>query len=370
MPATLTDQAIDLLRQLIATPSFSKEESGTGNLIEQFLLAQQIPVRRLNNNVWAQNRHFDPAKPTVLLNSHHDTVRPNPSWTLDPFEPLVREGKLFGLGSNDAGGCLVSLIATFRHFFGRSDLTHNLVLAATAEEEISGRDGLELILPQLPALAFAIVGEPTQMNLAIAEKGLLVLDCVAHGRAGHAAREEGDNAILNAIRDIDWLTNYRFPKVSPLLGPVKMSVTIIQAGSQHNVVPDACRFTVDVRVTEQYTNEAVLDLIRRHVRAEVTPRSVRLKPSSIPSDHPIVRAGLAMGLRTYGSPTTSDQALLDVPSLKMGPGQSERSHTADEFIHLSEIEEGIQTYVRLLEQVIMPDARGGVAPFSTLDSHE
>lgn len=354
MSETINAQAIGLLRKLISTPSFSKEEKGTGDLLEQFFQEKAIPTQRGKNNIWATNRYFDPAKPTVLLNSHHDTVKPNPSWTLNPFEPLEQDGKLFGLGSNDAGGCLVSLIATFCHFYEQPDLRYNLVMAATAEEEISGRDGLELILPLLPDIAFAIVGEPTQMNLAIAEKGLLVIDCVAHGKAGHAAREEGDNAILKAIRDIEWFTHYRFPKVSPVLGPMKMSVTIIQAGSQHNVVPDTCQFTVDVRVTEQYTNEEVLEVIRQHVQAEVKPRSVRLKPSSIPADHPIVRAGTALGLTTYGSPTTSDQALLSVPSLKMGPGHSERSHTANEFIFLEEIEKGIAIYQQVLGTVIRP----------------
>jgi len=352
MSETITDQAIDLLRKLIKTPSFSKEEKVTGDLLEKFFREKAIPTQRLKNNIWATNRYFDPAKPTVLLNSHHDTVKPNPSWALNPFEPLEHDGKLFGLGSNDAGGCLVSLIATFCHFYEQPNLRYNLVMAATAEEEISGRDGLELILPLLPDIEFAIVGEPTQMNLAIAEKGLLVIDCVAHGKAGHAAREEGDNAILKAIRDIDWFTQYRFSKVSSVLGPMKMSVTIIQAGSQHNVVPDTCQFTVDVRVTELYTNEEVLEIIQQHVQAEVKPRSVRLKPSSIPADHPIVRAGTALGLTTYGSPTTSDQALLSVPSLKMGPGHSERSHTANEFIFLEEIEKGIAIYQKVLGTVI------------------
>ncbi|MES2732903.1 MAG: M20 family metallo-hydrolase [Bacteroidota bacterium] len=345
-------QAIDLLKKLIATSSMSKEENLTGDILEQFFQQQNIPTHRLKNNIWAYNQHFDPAKPTILLNSHHDTVKPNASWTLNPFEPLVQDGKLFGLGSNDAGGCLVSLIATFCHFYNQADLRYNLVLAATAEEEISGRDGLELILSELPVLEFAIVGEPTQMNLAIAEKGLLVIDCVAHGKAGHAAREEGDNAILKAIRDIEWFTSYRFPKVSSMLGPIKMSVTIIQAGSQHNVVPDTCKFTVDVRVTEQYTNEEVLEVIQQHVQAEVIPRSVRLKPSSISPEHAIVRAGIGLGLTTYGSPTTSDQALLSVPSLKMGPGHSERSHTANEFIYLEEIEKGIAIYKEVLGKVI------------------
>ena len=348
----LTADALDLLKHLIATPSFSREENQTAALIGTFFREQHIPCDRLKNNVWARNRHFDPAKPTLLLNSHHDTVRPNTSYTLDPFAPTERDGKLFGLGSNDAGGCLVALLATFVHFYDRPGLTHNIVMAATAEEEISGRDGLELLLPELPPISFAIVGEPTDMQLAIAEKGLLVLDCTAHGISGHAARDEGENAICNAIRDINWLTTYQFPNVSPVLGPVKLSVTMIHAGTQHNVVPDACTFTVDVRVTEQYTLEEVIEMIRVNIRADVKPRSVRLKPSGISADHPIVRAGLALGRHTYGSPTTSDQAVLNCPSLKCGPGHSGRSHSADEFIYVREIGEGIAGYIQMLEQVL------------------
>jgi acetylornithine deacetylase len=348
----LTAEAIRLLRQLIATPSFSKEEHHTAAHIEQFFSEHGIPTKRLKNNIWAVNKHFNPALPTILLNSHHDTVKPNPSWTYEPFTPTLEGDKLTGLGSNDAGGCLVALIATFRHFYDAPNLKYNFVMAATAEEEISGTDGLELVIPELPPIEFAIVGEPTQMDMAIAEKGLLVLDCYAHGRAGHAAREEGDNAILKAINDIEWLTSYRFEKVSDLLGPIKMSVTVMQAGSQHNVVPDVCKFVVDVRITEKYTNEEVLETIRQHIGSEVVPRSVRLKPSSISPEHPIVKAGLSLGRKTYGSPTTSDQALLDVPSLKMGPGHSERSHTANEFIYLHEIEQGIAIYIDTLEKIV------------------
>jgi acetylornithine deacetylase len=353
MKNTLFPDALELLKTLIATPSFSREEEGTAAHIEGFFRAKHIPIQRLKNNIWAFNKHFNPALPTVLLNSHHDTVKPNPSWTLSPFEPLIQDGKLFGLGSNDAGGCLVSLMAVFCHFYEKQNLKYNLLLAATAEEEISGTNGLELILPQLPDLDFAIVGEPTQMNMAIAEKGLMVVDCVAHGRSGHAAREEGENAILKAIKDIQWITSYTFPEVSPFLGPIKMSVTIIQAGTQHNVVPDTCTFTIDVRTTEKYGNELVLELLKKNLVSEVKPRSVRLKPSSISPEHPIVQAGLQFNLTTYGSPTTSDQALLSIPSLKMGPGDSARSHTANEFIYLEEIAKGIDLYIRLLEKVIL-----------------
>ena len=351
----LASEGVALLKRLIATPSFSREEDQTASLIEAFFREKHIPFERLKNNIWARNMQFDSAKPTILLNSHHDTVKPNKSWTLDPFDPLEQDGKLFGLGSNDAGGCLVSLLAAFAYFYDQTDIPYNLLMAASAEEEISGKDGLELLLPHLPPIDFAIVGEPTEMQLAIAEKGLLVLDCTAHGISGHAARDEGENAIYKAIRDIEWLRSYQFPKVSPTLGPVKLSVTMINAGTQHNVVPDNCTFTVDVRVTEQYTLEEVIHFIQENIHAEVTPRSIRLKPSSIPVDHPIVRAGLALGRHTYGSPTTSDQAVLDCPSLKCGPGHSGRSHSADEFIYLREIEEGVDGYIRMLDGVIRPE---------------
>lgn len=349
--ALITD-ALALLKRLIATPSFSREEAQTAGLIEAFFREKQIPLERLQHNVWARNRQFDPTKPTLLLNSHHDTVKPNVSWTLDPFDPIERDGKLFGLGSNDAGGCLVSLLGAFVYFYDRPGMAYNIVMVASAEEEISGRNGLELVLPHLPPISFALVGEPTEMQLAIAEKGLLVLDCTAHGISGHAARDEGENAIYNAIQDINWLRTYQFPKLSPTLGPVKLSVTIISAGTQHNVVPDSCMFTIDVRVTEQYTLEEVIETIQTNIQAEVKPRSIRLKPSSIPADHPIVQAGVALGRHTYGSPTTSDQAVLNCPSLKCGPGHSGRSHSADEFIYRHEIEEGVNGYIQMLEQVL------------------
>jgi acetylornithine deacetylase len=349
---TLYRQAIALLQQLIAIPSFSREEERTADAIEQFLISEGVKIHRKLNNVWAFNKYFDPAKPTILLNSHHDTVKPNPGYTRDPFEAKIEDRKLYGLGSNDAGGCLVSLIAVFLHFYENENLKYNFCLAATAEEEISGANGIELILPELGKLDFAIVGEPTGMQLAIAEKGLMVLDCVAHGTAGHAAREEGDNAIYKAMKDIEWFSSYRFPNESELFGPVKMSVTIINAGSQHNVVPAECKFTVDVRVTDAYRNDEVLEIIRQHIKSEVKPRSVRLKPSKIDRNHPIVQAGVALGRTTYGSPTTSDQALLDIPSLKMGPGESARSHTADEFVNVVEIKEGIALYIKMLEKIV------------------
>lgn len=352
MQSDLTGKSIDLLKRLISIPSFSKEEDGTASAIESYLQQQQVQTHRQLNNVWAFNRFYDGLKPTILLNSHHDTVKPNPGYTRDPFSADEENGKIYGLGSNDAGGCLVSLIAAFLHFYDNPDLKYNLCLAATAEEEISGKNGIELIFPELGPIEFALVGEPTLMDLAIAEKGLMVLDCIAHGKAGHAAREEGENAIYNAIKDIEWFRTFQFPKSSELFGPVKMSVTIMNAGSQHNVVPAKCEFTVDVRVTDVYTNEEVLQIIKDHVSSEVTPRSTRLKSSSIAKDHPIVLAGLALGKKTYGSPTTSDQALLNVPSLKIGPGDSARSHMANEFIFTDEIRNGIDLYIRLLEKIV------------------
>jgi acetylornithine deacetylase len=348
----LYQQAVTLLQQLISIPSFSKEEDRTADLIEQVLQQHGVETHRKLNNIWSWNKYFDASKPTILLNSHHDTVKPNSGYTRDPYDAKIEDGKLYGLGSNDAGGCLVSLIAVFLYFHEKENLAYNFCLATTAEEEISGVNGLELIIPELGKLDFGIVGEPTQMQLAIAERGLMVLDCMAHGRAGHAAREEGDNAIYKALTDIEWFRTFRFPKESEVFGPIKMSVTIINAGSQHNVVPASCNFTVDVRVTDAYRNEEVLEIIRQHVGCEVTPRSIRLKPSKIEREHPIVQAGIALGRTTYGSPTTSDQSLLDIPSVKVGPGDSTRSHTADEFVYVDEIREGIELYIQMLEKIV------------------
>lgn len=348
----LQKDSLELLKNLISIQSFSKEEDKTADLIEQFLQDRQIKTYRKLNNIWAYNKHFDAAKPTMLLNSHHDTVKPNTGYTRDPYAPDIEDGKLYGLGSNDAGGCLVSLIATFLYFYEQEGLSYNICLATTAEEEISGNNGLECVIPDLGELEFAIVGEPTEMNLAIAERGLLVLDCTVTGKAGHAAREEGDNAIYKALRDIDWFRNYRFSKVSEVFGPLKMSVTIINAGSQHNVVPATCTFTVDVRVTDAYTNEEVLKIIRTNVDCDVKPRSVRLKPSSIDKEHPLVQSGITLGRTTYGSPTTSDQALLSIPSVKVGPGDSARSHMADEYVYVNEIAEGIELYISMIKPVI------------------
>jgi acetylornithine deacetylase len=348
----LNQEAVDLLKQLIAIPSFSREEQGTAQAILTFLQGRGIPATRKVNNVWARNRYYDPAKPTLLLNSHHDTVRPDKQYTLDPFHPVVEDGKLYGLGSNDAGGCLVALLATFLYFYEKKDLKYNIVIAASAEEEISGAGGIELLIPELGNIDCAIVGEPTLMEMAVAEKGLLVLDCVVEGKAGHAARSEGENAIYKAIQDIQWFSNYQFPEVSALLGPVKMSVTMINAGIQHNMVPALCNFTVDIRLNECYTHEAILEIIRSHVTCKVTPRSTRLRSTAIAPDHPLVTAGKGLGLKSFGSATLSDKALMPFPALKIGPGDSARSHTANEFIFLEEIKTGIATYVSLLEKMV------------------
>lgn len=349
----LEEEVIGLLKKLIATASFSREENGTADLIAGFLERKGIQITRVGNNIIARNETFDPAKPTLLLNSHHDTVKPNPGYTRDPFNPIVEDGKIYGLGSNDAGGALVSLLGVFLHFYTGPGLKYNLVFAATAEEEISGAGGIESILSALPKIDCAIVGEPTRMQLAVAERGLMVLDCSSKGAAGHAARAEGDNAIYNAIRDIRWFREYRFPRVSELLGPNKMTVTVIETRNrQHNVVPDQCDFVVDTRINELYSFEEVLSIIRDHVNCAVTARSTRLRSTAIPMDHPVVRAGIALDRKCYGSPTTSDKALMPFPALKMGPGDSARSHTADEFIYIHEIKEGIALYIQLLNQLL------------------
>lgn len=348
----LIGESIALLKQLIATPSFCKEEEKTAELIQNYLGSKEVNAFRKLNNVWCFNKYFDDTKPTILLNSHHDTVKPNSGYILNPFEAKVQEGKLYGLGSNDAGGALVSLLSAFLYFYENKNLNYNLVFAATAEEEISGKNGVELVLPDLGKIDFAIVGEPTLMHLAIAEKGLLVLDCIVKGKSGHAAREEGENAIYKTIKMIDWFQTFQFPKISETLGSVKMSVTMIEAGTQHNVVPDTCSFVVDIRTTDVYSNSEVLEIIKQNLDCEITPRSLRLNSSSIDKDHPIVKAGIDSGRKMYGSPTSSDQAVMNFPSLKIGPGDSARSHSADEFIYLSEIEEGIELYIKMLNELL------------------
>jgi len=349
----LQKDALDLLKKLIAIPSFSKEEDQTALLLTQFFANRNIKVNTIKNNLWLANTHFDASKPSILLNSHHDTVKPNKGYTRDPFSPMEKEGKLYGLGSNDAGGSLVSLIACFLHFYAMPNLTYNIIFVASAEEEISGHDGIELVLPEIPKIDFGIVGEPTKMEMAIAERGLLVLDIVATGKAGHAAREEGESALYKILPAIEWFKNYQFEKVSDLLGKVKMSVTVIETDNkQHNVVPSTCKIVVDVRVNELYSFEEVLKTIQDNVQAEVKPRSVRMRSTSIGLDHVLVKAGKDLGKGYYGSVTTSDKALMPFPTLKMGPGDSARSHTADEFIYIKEIEEGILTYIQLLEKIV------------------
>ncbi len=344
----LTEQAIALLKSLIATPSFSTEEDKTALLIESWLNRQQIHFKRELNNLYAFNKYFEEGKPLLLLNSHHDTVRPNQAYTRDPFLAEETGGKLYGLGSNDAGGCLVSLLAAFAFFYDATDLPWNIVMVASAEEENSGQNGLNSVLKSLPPIDCAIVGEPTLMQLAIAEKGLLVLDVTVKGTPGHAAHPNDDVALYKAIPVIEWFRDYRFEKISEVLGPVKMTVTQIEAGKQHNVIPSECRLVVDIRVTDQYTNLEILETVKANIDAEIIARSLRQNPSSIPKNHPLVLAGTGLGRTTYGSPTLSDQAVLDCPSLKLGPGDSLRSHSADEFIYTAEIKEGIALYIDIL----------------------
>ena len=352
MKKQLIEQAIALLKNLIETQSFSSEEEGTALLIENWFKGYNIPFQRSKNNIWATNKYFDQSKPTLLLNSHHDTVMPNKGYTKDPFKAIVEDGKLYGLGSNDAGGCLVSLMATFTYFYQNPNLNYNLVIVASAEEESSGKNGLNSMLSILPKIDVAIVGEPTLMQLAIAEKGLVVFDATVAGTSSHAAHPNGDNPIYNTINVLEWFRDFKFEKTSETLGDVKMTVTQINAGKQHNAVPSAVDLVVDVRVNDAYSNQEIAALLEKEAPCELTPRSLRLNSSSIPLEHPLVESGIALGRTTYGSPTLSDQAALNCPSLKLGPGDSRRSHTADEFIYLSEIEQGVEIYIELLESVL------------------
>lgn len=344
---------IELLKKLISTPSFSKEEQKAAEVMRNFLQSENIPFQVKENNTWAFNEFFDSEKPTIMLNSHIDTVKPVKGYTMDPFIPMEEGDKLYGLGSNDAGGPLVALLGTFLHFYHRNDLLFNLVFAATAEEEISGRRGLEIVLPMIAPVEFAIIGEPTRMELAIAEKGLLVLDCFAYGKSGHAARNEGENALYKALDDIQILRNLKFDQTSEVLGDVKISVTQIEAGTQHNVVPDICHFVVDVRTNEHYKNKDAAEIIEQAIQSEVKPRSVRLNSSGISEYHSFAQLAKRKGIRIYGSPTTSDQAIIPFLSVKMGPGDSSRSHTANEFIYKSEILSGIERYTELLEELVL-----------------
>ncbi|MEK6481217.1 M20 family metallo-hydrolase [Catalinimonas sp. 4WD22] len=350
----LAEQAINLLQKLIATTSLSKDEDQTADILADYLEKQGLFVNRLMNNVWVKSRDFDDQKPTILLNSHHDTVKPASTYSRNPYAADIEDGKLYGLGSNDAGGALVCLLHTFLELNDLSDRTYNLIFAASAEEEISGKQGIAALLPELGKIDLAIVGEPTGMQMAVAEKGLMVIDGEAKGKSGHAARNEGVNAIYIALEDIQLLKDFQFPLKSETLGEIHISVTQIQAGTQHNVVPDACTFVVDVRTHEQYSNQQVYEILQKEVKSVLTPRSFRLNASGIPMEHPIVQKGKQLGLNAYGSPTLSDQALMSgFPSLKIGPGLSERSHTADEFILTEEIREGIRIYLALLEELTL-----------------
>lgn len=337
----------ELLQGLIAIPSFSREEGAASDFLERQLIADGLDVNRKGNNLWVESEP-DGQKPCILLNAHIDTVKPSSGYTRDPFQPTLEGDVLYGLGSNDDGGSLVALLQAYKVLASRPQ-PYRLVFSATAEEEVCGRNGIELILDDVGRIDLGIIGEPTGMDMAVAEKGLMVLDCTAHGKSGHAAREEGVNALYKAMDDIEWFRNYRFERDSEFSGPVKMSVTMIEAGTQHNVVPDVCRFVVDVRSNGIYSNPEILETIKEHVECDVVPRSTRLGGSSIPLDHPVVRKGLELGLKAFGSPTTSNQAVLSFTTVKMGPGQSSRSHTADEFIKLSEIDEAAKIFVNLLD---------------------
>lgn len=352
-----TSEAIQLLKNLISIPSFSRDEKKASDFLENFIQEKKQKVFRKENNIIVFGKNFDRNRPTLLLNSHIDTVKPVSGWTIDPFIPAQKEGKLYGLGSNDAGGSLVSLLETF-FILNEKEQPYNLIFLASAEEEVSGKNGVELAFNSIHTKLrtqnlelFAVVGEPTEMKLAVAEKGLMVLDCTVYGKAGHAARNEGENAIYKAIKDIEWFKSYKFDKVSSLLGEMKMNVTQVNAGTQHNVIPDKCTFVVDVRSNELYSNEEILDIIKEKVACEVVARSTRLGSTATPANSSIIQKARELNIEMFGSPTLSDQALMTFPSVKIGPGKSERSHTADEFIYVDEIEKAINTYVSLLDKL-------------------
>lgn len=342
------EEAVSLLSGMIEIKSLSREEQEVSDFVFNYLSFKGLKVNRSGKNLYAKNKDFDPTKPTILLNSHIDTVKPASSYTLDPYRAQVIDGRLHGLGSNDAGGPLVCLIQTFIHFYDKENLAYNLIIAATAEEEISGANGIASILDELGPIDLGIVGEPTLMDMAIAEKGLIVIDGEAKGVSGHAARNEGVNAIYKALTAINNLKDYQFEKESPSLGPIKKSVTLIESGTQHNVVPDSCKFVMDVRTTDAYSNQETVTLLQSITDVELKPRSLRLNSSGIALDHPIVQRGELLGMKSYGSPTLSDQALMNFTTIKIGPGDSARSHTADEFIYLEELEKGIELYIKLL----------------------
>ena len=340
--------AVQLLKKLIATPSVSRNEKNAADIMEQTIRSYGFKTQREANNLWIIDPHYDESRPTLLLNAHIDTVKPVASWSRDPFSPDVEDGVLYGLGSNDCGGGLCSLLQIFRMLTEKPQ-SYNLIYLASAEEEVSGKDGITRALPLLPHIDLAIVGEPTGMNPAVAEKGLMVLDVIAHGKSGHAARNEGVNAIYEALDDMRWIRDYKFEKVSEFLGPTKMTLTVVNAGTQHNVIPDKCTMLVDIRTNEFYDNEEVYEFIRQHLKSEVKAHSFRLKSSRIDPEHPLIRKCVAMGMKPFGSPTLSDQALMHFPSFKLGPGESSRSHSANEFIRISEIRDAIAKYETLLD---------------------
>ena len=340
--------AVELLKKLIATPSVSRNEKDAPDIMEQTIRSYGFKTQREANNLWIIDPHYDESRPTLLLNAHIDTVKPVASWSRDPFSPDVEDGVLYGLGSNDCGGGLCSLLQIFRMLTEKPQ-SYNLIYLASAEEEVSGKDGITRALPLLPHIDLAIVGEPTGMNPAVAEKGLMVLDVIAHGKSGHAARNEGVNAIYEALDDMRWIRDYKFEKVSEFLGPTKMTLTVVNAGTQHNVIPDKCTMLVDIRTNEFYDNEEVYEFIRQHLKSEVKAHSFRLKSSRIDPEHPLIRKCVTMGMKPFGSPTLSDQALMHFPSFKLGPGESSRSHSANEFIRISEIRDAIAKYETLLD---------------------
>ena len=348
----LTHEATDLLIKMVSIPSVSREEKEVADFLEKVLSDYGLNPHRNGHNIWSICPTYDPSKPTLLLNAHIDTVKPTSSWTISPFSPVIEDGKLYGLGTNDDGASVVSLLQVYRQII-QSPQQYNIVFLASCEEEVSGKNGIEQVLPLLPHIDVALVGEPTGMQPAIAEKGLMVIDVTAHGKSGHAARNEGENAIYKALDDIQWFRQFHFDKESPLLGPVKMSVTIIQAGTQHNVIPDQCKFTVDVRSNEFYSNEEIFKIICNHIQGEAQARSFRLNSSHITEDHPLVKRAIELGRIPFGSPTLSDQALMKFPSLKMGPGQSSRSHTANEYIELNDIKEAITLYYNILNGLVL-----------------
>ena len=347
-----TSEAITLLSSLVSIPSVSREEEQVADFLQNYMERSGIMTGRSGNNIWCISPMFDTKKPTILLNSHIDTVKPVNGWRKQPFTAKMEDGKLYGLGSNDAGASVVSLFEVYR-YLSATEQAYNLIFLASCEEEVSGKNGIESVLPQLPPIALGVVGEPTEMHPAIAEKGLMVLDVTAHGKAGHAARDEGENAIYKALDDIQWFRNYRFPKESSFLGPVKMSVTQVNAGTQHNVVPDICTFVVDIRSNECYSNEELFQEICSHIQSEAKARSFRLNSSHIDAKHPFVKRAVELGRTPFGSPTLSDQALMRFPSVKIGPGKSSRSHTADEYIRVSEIEEAIGMYIKILDGLVI-----------------